>query len=123
MTTEELEEFSRQNHLRKVAAMTADGWEFLTGEARVKANKVCGIPDNDYIDAAIKIGRKTVFYRSHGVWTIYVISDVGHADGIVQYKGYTAWPSLNDCRYALALAYGQSDEHGRVTPNERFTER
>lgn len=123
MTTEELEQHAKQNHERKVAAMTADGWEFLTGEARAKANKVCGIPDNDYIDAAIKIGRKTVFYRDHGVWTLYVVSDAGHAGGIVQHKGYTGLPSLHDCRYALALAYGQFNEHGTVNPDERYTER
>jgi hypothetical protein len=104
---------------RRKSTMMQDGWNFLPpGPARDKANEACGCSGEgtQWIDAAIKIGRKTVFYRDHGVWTLYAVSDNGY---VAQLKGYTHMPSLTDCREVLAIAYGQYDEHNKLHPEDR----
>ena len=111
-----------EEHVKETyQAMLQDGWEFLeAGPARDKANQACDISGEgaQYIDAAIKVGRKTIFYRNHGVWTLYAVSDRGY---VAQLKGHTGYPQIDDCREVLAMAYGQYDQYGKLHPDDRTT--
>ena len=84
------------------------GWEILEGEAMVKACQVLGADPEGYSfpDAAKKFGRKTVFYRYHGIFTL---SAVG-ANGLVSEKFYTSLPSDSQCWLVALMACGWTRE-------------